>query len=117
MGNSLGETVQVLRSRNDTDLVDTDLVDRPNSAQTIDIDGGRAVDIDNLALAAEGGEASLAVVLEEAVEAGTINQNGLGICDLQTPCGLLIGEDRVVVGCHRAEWGRGSWVGLIVWLS
>ena len=79
----------------------------------------RAKHFDHVELAGFGLEAFLLVVLEEAVETASEEEDIGGVEDAETPCLLAggsgaVAEGRVVVFGFRGEGNQGVWVGLVV---
>lgn len=70
-GRCLLKSVGIVALVDDAFAIDTELVRRSDCRQTIDVDGRLRINVEDLALAACSGQASLIVVLKETVQPST----------------------------------------------
>ena len=116
-GDGSREPVPVFGGGDNGGRIDAQLVGRPNSGQTVDTDTGFAVDIEDLRLAFECcGARGCVVVIEEAVQPSTEDEDIAGFGYVQSPGGGLVGIERWVLPFLEGGEERigGRWVGLVV---
>jgi len=94
---SAGKTIPIVTLVDDTVPIDAELERSRHRGERIDLNVARGrIDIRDLGLAVEAVQAALSVVLEEAVEASSVDQDVTRALNPQAPCcSLSAGERRV----------------------
>lgn len=99
-GDSLSESIPIIRRTDNWLIPDTKLIRRPNRSQTVNADVRLRVDVRDLRLAIDLvrlGTIRLVVVNEEAIKPGSKDEDVLGVGDVQGPSRLLVRVERRIL--------------------
>ena len=108
-----------MRGGDNRTVIDAQLIDGPNSGQTIDTDAGLGIDVEDLGLAVDmthSGAHRAAIIDEETVQPSTEDEDIAGFGHVQSPSrGLVVLENRILPFREGGEErGGGRWIRLEV---